>query len=388
MTGAEQTGVRCVLMRGGTSKGLYFHEADLPGPGPRRDAMLLRLMGSPDVLQIDGLGGSRPITSKAAIIAPSARDDADVDYTFAQVEIDRAGVGYAGNCGNISAGVGPFAVDEGLVEAGEPVTRVRIFNTNTQALIVAEVPVHGGRARVTGDLAIPGVPGTGAEIVMNWVATIGAKTGRLLPTGRAVDEITLESGATVRATLCDAGNACVWVLATELGRTGSELAEEINQDAGLIGITREIRGKAAVLMGLATDWARVDKQSPGLPMVGLVAPPEGYRTLSGGEVEEKQMDLRARLLFMNRLHESIAGSGSICLAAASKTPGSVVEAVTAGRRPGELLIGHPSGITPAKVETRGGPGGVTFDVLGFSRTARRLMNGTAYYPPLDQGNAP
>jgi 2-methylaconitate cis-trans-isomerase PrpF len=384
MTGSEQTGIRCVLMRGGTSKGLYFHEADLPGPGPQRDAMLLRLMGSPDVLQIDGLGGSRPITSKAAIIAPSAHHHADVDYTFAQVEIDRASVGYAGNCGNISSGVGPFAVDEGLVEALEPVTRIRIFNTNTQALIVAEVPVRDGRARVTGDLAIPGVPGTGAEIVMNWVATIGAKTGRLLPTGRAVDEITLETGATVQATLCDAGNACVWVLASELGRTGSELAEEINEDAGLIGIVREIRGKAAVQMGLATDWARVDKQSPGLPMVGLVAPPEGYRTLSGGsgaEVEEKQMDLRVRLLFMNRLHESIAGSGSICLAAASRIPGSVVEAVTAGRRPGELLIGHPSGITPAKVEAHSGPGGVTFDVLGFSRTARRLMDGTAYYPP-------
>ena len=387
MTVSEQTGIRCVLMRGGTSKGLYFHEADLPGPGPQRDAMLLRLMGSPDVLQIDGLGGSRPITSKAAIIAPSAHDHADVDYTFAQVEIDRASVGYAGNCGNISSGVGPFAVDEGLVEALEPVTRVRIFNTNTQALIVAEVPVRDGRARVTGDLAIPGVPGTGAEIVMNWVATIGAKTGRLLPTGRAVDEITLETGATVQATLCDAGNACVWVLATELGRTGSELAEEINEDASLIGIVREIRGKAAVRMGLATDWSRVDEQSPGLPMVGLVAPPEGYRTLSGGsgvEVEEKQMDLRVRLLFMNRLHESIAGSGSICLAAASQIPGSVVEAVTAGRRPGELLIGHPSGITPVKVEAHGRPGGVTFDVLGFSRTARRLMDGTAYYPPLDE----
>ncbi|MFY9929251.1 MAG: PrpF domain-containing protein [Streptosporangiaceae bacterium] len=388
MTGSEQAGIRCVLMRGGTSKGLYFHEADLPGPGPRRDAMLLRLMGSPDVLQIDGLGGSRPITSKVAIIAPSRRDHADVDYTFAQVEVDRAGVGYAGNCGNISSGVGPFAVDEGLVEAIEPMTRVRIFNTNTQALIVADVPVRHGRARVTGDLAIPGVPGTGAEIVMNWVATIGAKTGRLLPTGRAVDEITLETGGTVQATLCDAGNACVWVLATELGRTGSELADEINEDAGLIGMVREIRGKAAVRMGLATDWALVDEQSPGLPMVGLVAPPERYRTLSGGEVEEKQMDLRVRLLFMNRLHESIAGSGSICLAAASKIPGSVVEAVTAGRRPGELLIGHSSGITPAKVEAHSGPGGVTFDILGFSRTARRLMNGTAYYPPLDQGNAP
>jgi 2-methylaconitate cis-trans-isomerase PrpF len=384
MTVSEQAGIRCVLMRGGTSKGLYFHEADLPGPGPRRDAMLLRLMGSPDVLQIDGLGGSRPITSKAAIIAPSAHDHADVDYTFAQVEVDRAGVGYAGNCGNISAGVGPFAVDEGLVEAIEPVTRVRIFNTNTQALIVAEVPVRDGRARVMGDLAIPGVPGTGAEIVTNWVATIGAKTGRLLPTGRAVDEITLETGATVQATLCDAGNACVWVLATELGRTGSELAEEINEDAGLIGTVREIRGKAAVHMGLATDWPRVDEQSPGLPMVGLVAPPARYRTLSGGEVEEKQMDLRVRLLFMNQLHESIAGSGSICLAAAAQLPGSVVEAVTAGRRPGELLIGHPSGITPAKVQAHGGPGGVTFDVLGFSRTARRLMDGTAYYPPLDE----
>jgi 2-methylaconitate cis-trans-isomerase PrpF len=386
MNGAEQTGIRCVLMRGGTSKGLYFHEADLPGPGARRDAVLLRLMGSPDVLQIDGLGGSRPITSKAALIAPSARLDADVDYTFAQVEIERAGVGYAGNCGNISAGVGPFAVDEGLVEAVEPVTRVRIFNTNTRALIVAEVPVRDGRARVAGDLAIPGVPGTGAEIVMNWVATIGAKTGRLLPTGRAVDEITLESGGTVRATLCDAGNACVWVLATELGWTGSELADEINADAGLIGVVREIRGKAAVRMGLAADWARVDEESPGLPMVGLVAPPAGYRTLSGGSVEEKEMDLRVRLVFMNRWHESIAGSASICLAAASRLPGSVVEAVSAGRR-GELLIGHPSGITPAKVEARGGPGGVTFDVLGFSRTARRLMDGTAYHPPLDQENA-
>jgi 2-methylaconitate cis-trans-isomerase PrpF len=386
MTGSEQTRIRCVLMRGGTSKGLYFHEADLPGPGPRRDAVLLRLMGSPDVLQIDGLGGSRPITSKAAIIAPSGREDADVDYTFAQVEIDRAGVGYAGNCGNISAGVGPFAVDEGLVEAVEPVTRVRIFNTNTRALIVAEVPVRDGRARVTGDLIIPGVPGTGAEIVLNWAATIGAKTGHLLPTGRAVDQITLETGATVRATLCDAGNACAWVVATELGCSGSELADEINEDAGLIGTVREIRGKAAVRMGLATDWAQVDEESPGLPMVGLVAPPAGYRTLSGGsggsgdEVEEKEMDLRVRLLFMNRLHESIAGSASICLAAAAQLPGSVVEAVTAGRRPGELLIGHPSGITPAKVEAHSDPGGVTFDVLGFSRTARRLMEGTAYYP--------
>jgi 2-methylaconitate cis-trans-isomerase PrpF len=384
MTGHEQTEIRCVQMRGGTSKGLYFHAADLPEPGPRRDAVLMRLMGSPDVLQIDGLGGSRPITSKVAIIAPSTRPDADVDYTFAQVDIEWPGVGYAGNCGNISSGVGPFAIDEGLVEAVEPVTRVRIFNTNTSALLIAEVSVRDGRARVAGDLAIPGVPGTGAEIVMNWVATIGAKTGALLPTGRAMDEITLEDGRVVHATLCDAGNPCVWVPAAELGRTGSELAE-INDDAELLNATREIRGKAAVLMGMAADWARAEEQSPGLPMIGFVAPPEGYRTLSGGWVEEKEMDLRVRLLFMNRLHEAIAGSGSISLAAASRVPGSVVADVTAARRSGELLIGHPSGVTPTKVEARIEDGGVAavFDILGFSRTARRLMAGTAYYPVID-----
>ena len=380
----DQAGIRCVLMRGGTSKGLYFHEADLPGSGPARDQLLVRLMGSPDVLQIDGLGGSRPITSKVAIIAPSAREDADVDYTFGQVELDRPAVGCAGNCGNISSGVGPFAIEEGLVAPVAPITRVRIFNTNTQTLLIAEVPVVDGRAQVTGDLTIPGVPGSGAEIVMNWVAAIGAKTGRLLPTGQVVDDIALQSGQTVHATLCDAGNPCVWLPAAELGCNGSELTTEINENTELLDTVREIRGKAAVRIGLATDWRRVDQQSPGLPMVGLVAAPADYRTLSGDQAEDKQMDLRVRLLFMNRLHESIAGSGSICLAAASRIPGSVVAEVAENRSPGELLIGHPSGITPTKVHARATADGITFDVLGFSRTARRLMDGTVYYPHPDK----
>jgi 2-methylaconitate cis-trans-isomerase PrpF len=384
---SEQRTIRCVIMRGGTSKGLYFREEDLPPAGQERDALLLRLMGSPDVLQIDGLGGSRPITSKVAIISPSRRADADVDYTFAQVSIDTAQVGYAGNCGNISSGVGPFAIDEGMVDPVDPVTRVRIFNTNTKALLIAEVQVRDGQAMVDGDLAVPGVPGTGAEIVMNWAATVGAKTGRLLPTGQAAEDITLESGAAVRVTLCDAGNPCAWVPATSLGLTGSELPAEIDGNAALIAAVREIRGKAAVRMGLAADWERVDEQSPGLPMVGLVAPPDGYRTLSGGEAEEKEMDLRVRLLFMNKLHESIAGTGSICLAAASRVPGSVVEAITTHRRPDELLIGHPSGVTPVKVQARSAGDTVTFDQLGFSRTARRLMDGNAYYPPVSAGPA-
>jgi 2-methylaconitate cis-trans-isomerase PrpF len=218
--------------------------------------------------------------------------------------------------------------------------------------------------------------------MMNWVGTIGAKTGRLLPTGRPVDDITLESGTTVHATLCDAGNPCVWVPAPELGRTGSELADDINNNAQLLSTTQEIRGKAAVHMGLATDWTQVDEQSPGLQMVGLVAPPASYRSLSGDDIQQKDMDLRVRLLFMNRLHESIPGSGSICLAAASRIPGSVVATTTANRRPGTLLIGHPSGVTPTNVLSHSIGDAITFDVLGFNRAARRLMDGTAYYPPL------
>jgi 2-methylaconitate cis-trans-isomerase PrpF len=155
----EQTGIRCVVMRGGTSKGLYFHEEDLPNPGLKRDKLLQRLMGSPDVLEIDGLGSSRPITSKVAIISRSQRRGADVDYTFAQVQVDRDGVVYTGNCGNISSGVGPFCIDEGLVNVTNGNTRVRIFNTNTNAVIVADVPVAGGKAKVQGDFAVPGVPG-------------------------------------------------------------------------------------------------------------------------------------------------------------------------------------------------------------------------------------
>ncbi|WP_312871511.1 2-methylaconitate cis-trans isomerase PrpF family protein [Amycolatopsis acididurans] len=378
---AQET-IRCVLMRGGTSKGLYFHERDLPVPGRKRDALIKRLMGTPDVLQIDGLGGSRPITSKVAIVAPSARADADVDYTFAQVEVDRDGVGYTGNCGNISSGVGPFAIDEGLVPAVEGTTRVRIHNTNTGKLLVADVPVADGKAIVDGDFVLPGVPGSGAEIVLDWSDTIGARTGKLLPTGNSVDTITLEDGRSAEVTVCDAGNPTVWVRAAELSRTGSELSEEINGDTELIATVREIRGKAAVLAGLCTDWREVDQDSPGVPLAGLVAPPEGYHTLNGAQVAETDMDLRVRLLFLNRLHESIAGTGSIGLAAASRVPGSVVASIARNRQEDTLLIGHPSGVTPARVRAvpASEPPFVQFELLGFSRTARRLMDATAYYP--------
>jgi 2-methylaconitate cis-trans-isomerase PrpF len=378
----EQTKIRCVQMRGGTSKGLYFRAEDLPNAGLKRDRLLQRLMGSPDVLEIDGLGGSRPITSKVAIVSRSQRQDADVDYTFAQVEIDRDGVIYSGNCGNISSGVGPFAVDEGLVEVTEGNTRVRIFNANTNSVLVADVPVKHGKARVEGDFAVPGVPGTGAEIVMNWSGTVGAKTGHLLPTGNAIDKIKLESGKEIQASLIDAANPLVFVKAEDFGLTGSELVDEIDKNQQLIDAVREVRGKAAVLFGMCKDWSSVDRESPGLPMFALIAPPADYKTLNGQSVEAAKMDARVRVMFMNKLHESVPGTGSICVAAASRVKESVVYNASARRDPDNFLIGHPSGITPARVKAHQIESApfIDFEILGFSRTARRLMDSSAYYP--------
>ena len=378
----EQATIRCVLLRGGTSKGVYFLEHDLPNPGPKRDKLLLRVMGSPDKLQIDGLGGSRPITSKVGIVSRSQRDDADVDYTFAQVSLDQDQVVYSGNCGNISSGVGPFAVDEGLVNVQEGNTQVRIYNTNTKKLIVAEVPVRNGKAKVEGTFAVPGVPGTGAEIAMNWAGTVGAYTGKLLPTGKPKDTIKLESGKTIEVTLCDAANPCVWAHAKDFGIDGSELVDEIDNNEQLIKETQEARNKAAVLFGMCKDWQKAEKESPGLPLIGLVAEPKDYKTINGAQAAAKDMDLRLRLLFMNKLHESVAGTASICLTAASRVKDSVVYGVVADHDKGELLIGHPSGITPGKVKAKptDQPPGVEYELLGFSRTARRLMESTAYYP--------
>ena len=333
-------------------------------------------------MQIDGLGGSRPITSKVAIVGPSQRPEADVDYTFAQVDIASGTVGYHGNCGNISAGVGPFAIDETLVPAVDGHTVVRIWNTNTNKLIVARVPVKDGYAVTAGDFVVHGVPGCGAEIEMNWAGTVGALTGRLLPTGRAIDVFHLEDGRPIEVSIVDAGNPCVWVRASDVGLTGAETQHDVNGNLALLGVTKEIRGRAAVALGLADTWREAATASPGLPMLGYVSPPVSYRTINDQPIDAVSMDVRVHLLFMGVLHESIAGSGSVCLAAASKTPGTVVERLVHDESAATLRIGHPSGVTPSRVVARRGSlaPGVVFDDLGFSRTARRLMDGIAYLP--------
>jgi hypothetical protein len=385
--GPQKT-IRTVIARAGTSRGLFLHEADLPPAGRERDALLVRLLGSPDKIQIDGLGGSRPITSKIAIISQSARPDADVDYTFAQVHPARGTISYDGNCGNISSGVGPFAVDERLVPLAPDVTRVRIFNTNTAKTLVADVPMRGSYAAVDGDYVVPGVPGTGAEIKMDWRWTVGAKTGRLLPTGSPVEEIKLATGRVIEASLVDAGNPCVWVRGGDFGLDGTETQDQVNGDPALLSALEDVRAEAAARFGLAASREQFLLEPHPLPMIGMVSRPVGYQTINGAAVTAAEMDVRLHLIFLGILHESVAGTGSVSIAAASRVPGTIVHEVADNTDSGTLRLGHPSGVTTNPVRARAADGdpGVEFDELGFSRTARRLMEGRAFYPAtLTQG---
>lgn len=385
--GEEQIGIRCSVMRGGTSKGIFFMREDLPPSGPQRDRLLKRVMGTPHPMQIDGIGGSNLLTSKIAIIGPSTIPNADVDYTFAQVEIVRDVVDYAGNCGNISAAVGPFAIDAGLVDAKPGVTVVRIHNTNTGKVFIAHVPVQDKRAKLGGNLAIPGVSGTGAKILLDYRETTGAQTNSILPTGNRTDRIELEDGGSIVTTICDVANPAAFVHASTVGLTGSELPARIDSDPKLLALLREIRGKAAVMMKTVSDWRRVDDENPLVPFVIIVAEPEDYKGIGGISVAAGDADLRARLMFMNHCHESMAGTGSMCIAAATRIPGSVANAVLSeqARARETLRIGHPSGAMKITVKTRlaNCPEGVEFEALGFERTARRIMDGTVYVPRAD-----
>lgn len=384
----EQVAYRCVLMRGGTSKALFFHESDVPPPGPERDRMLKRAMGTPDHLQIDGLGGSRLVTSKVALVRRSTRDGADVDYTFAQVDVERDLIGYTANCGNISSAVGPFAIDEGLVAAVEPVTTVRVYNTNTDSILAMQVPVSHGKARVHGNYAIPGVPGSGAEILMDYTDTVGAKTGKLLPTGLAAEVIALESGGALEVSICDAANPCVFVQASTLGLTGHESPDALTGDIALMDAVSEIQAKAGERIGMWPDWRSQHK--PGIPLMVLVAPAGDYRDATGAMHEAGSMDVRARLVFLGKCHDSMAGTGALCAAAISRVPGSVVHRLLGdnGAQAQSLRIGHPLGVMAVRVEVEpdrpGEPRAIRLRSLGLARTARRLMAGEIYLPDLSR----
>jgi len=359
-----QRRIRAVYMRGGTSRCLVFHEKDLPGPGPERDRILLAALGSPDPYgrQLDGLGGGISSLSKACIVGAPTHPGADVDYTFAQVEVSRPVVDYTGNCGNCSSAVGPFALDEGLVPVREGETVVRIHNTNTKKLIVAHVPVAGGEAATAGDFELPGVAGRGARIALDFVDPGGARTGRLLPTDHAVDSV-----EGVDASLVDATNPVVFVRAKDVGLGGAELPQAIDADRELSARLERIRVEAARLMGIPGSAAN--------PKIAVVAPPAPFTALDGARYAGDQADLLARVISMGNCHRAFALTSAMCLAVAARIEGTVVSECDASRGAGDVRLAHPSGVLPiaAAVSTRDGR--PTAETVTVYRTARRLMEG-------------
>lgn len=376
---SDQRRIRCAILRAGTSKGIFLMENDLPADLQERDQEILAIFGSPDVRQIDGLGGADPLTSKVAIIGPSSRPDADVDYTFGQVSITEPLIDYSGNCGNISSGVGPFAIDEGLVRAVEPVTRVRINNTNTGKILVAEVPVRNGKARVSGDYRIDGVPGTGAKIMMDFAGTTGAATGKILPTGNVVDVLDIAGFGKLEASMVDVANPMVFVRAGDLGLTGVETPAEIDGDKKMLALLEQIRGKAAVIIGMAKDEADALQRSPAFPMIAFVSKPQDYVDFTtGNKIKAGQVDLVSRLMYMQVMHKTYAGTGTTCTGVAARIPGTIVNEAT-GMQSSLVRIGHPAGVIDIEVEVQAEGKELRLERAAFGRTARRIMDGYVYF---------
>ncbi len=358
-------------MRGGTSKAVFLDGGSLPAEGPARDAMILALFGSPDPRQIDGLGGADLLTSKLAIIDPPSRPDADLDYTFAQVSISEPKVDYDINCGNISAAVGAYAVDEGLVAVVEPVTIVRIHNTNTGRILRAEVPILDGAAAIEGDYVVHGVPGSGAPIALDFSQTAGGITGSLLPTGNVVDQLDTSIG-TVSATIVDLANLTVFFPASAVGMTGTEGPGEFTQEH--LEAVMSVKEAAAVLLGMATDGLT--------PVPAIVSAPASYTSFATGEtIEADDIDLLARVVGGRPpvLHKAYPGTLAACTGVAARIPGTTVHDVA--RRSSEsydLAIGHTSGVMPVRARVSDDGGSFRVDEAVYHRTARRIAEGTAF----------
>jgi hypothetical protein len=366
----NQRGVRCVVMRGGTSRGVYFNETDLPRDKRERDKILMAVIGSGDPRQIDGLGGADTLTSKIVIVGPATHPEADVNYTFGQVGIDLPFVSYSANCGNLSAGVGVYAIEEGLVAPVHPVTRVRIFNTNTQQLLVTYVPVdESGAPSVDGDCTIAGVPGTAAEIRLDFSATKGASTGKMLPSGNPVDEIYIpEFGRKIAVSIVDVAKATCYFHARDVGITGTEGPDEFTTE--ILDRFWAVRNAAAAHVGLAPD-SRLPHP------VSVIAPTDYVDYMTKKKVPAGDISFVARRVGgpPPRLHRAFAATGAVCTAVAALLPGTVVNEVCAPVSDGVVRIGHPTGVFPVRIEIS--PSGEIVEA-SYVRTARRIMEGTVY----------
>lgn len=355
-----QRAIRCSIIRGGTSKGLYFHAHDLPRDRTVRDALLLAAMGSPDPREIDGLGGAHPLTSKVAVVGPSAREGADVDYLFLQVWPDRPEVSDTQNCGNLLAGVGPFAIEEGLVAAKNGVTEVRIWMENTQSLAVARVQTPAGQVRYDGQAHIDGVPGAHAPIPIEFLDVAGSTCGALLPTGHVLDEI-----EGLEVTCVDNGMPVVCLRASDLGLTGYEEPQAMESDEQLRARVEAVRLSAGPLMNLG------DVTSATVPKMTLLAP-----ALHGGAIS-------TRTFIPHRVHEAIGVFGAVSVASACLLSGSVAyELASVPTAAGEVTLDveHPTGYFSVTLDVRRDGDSVTIERAALLRTARLLMRGDVFVP--------
>ena len=378
----NQTEIPAAFYRGGTSKGVFFHERDLPSGRAARDEIFLAVIGSPDPYrrQLNGMGGGLSSLSKVVCIGPSTRDDADVDYTFAQIAVDRPAVDYATNCGNLSSAVGPFAIDEGLFTPGvvDGTAMVRLHNTNTGVVIHAAVPVAGGKAAVTGDFEIQGVHGAGARIQLDYLSPGGATTGKLLPADEVVTELEVPGEGVLQVSLVDAATGMVFVTAEALGLKATETPEDIDSDAALMARLDRIRRAAGVRMGLANRPEDVPLTNP---RIGMLAAPTAFDAIDGRHIDADAQDITVRVLSMTNVHRVSPLTSALCLAAASRIEGTLVHSL-ARARAGDLRIGTPSGVLPVGADVTRANGGWHANYTRSYRTARRLMQGSVLIPKL------
>lgn len=371
--------IPAVFIRGGTSKGVFFHARDLPGDRAARDAIFLTVIGSPDPYgrQLDGMGGGISSVSKAVVIEPSDRDDADVDYTFAQVVVDKPLVDYAQTCGNLSSAVGPFAVDEGLIEAADGPAVVRVFNTNTSKIYHAHFEVRGGRAVETGDYVLPGVSGSAALVRLDYRDPGGAMTRAFLPTGNPVDRFDIVRIGPVEASLVDATNPVVFVAAEAFGKTATEKPEDLDADTAFMAALDELRRKAGVAMGMGKTPDEVPLSNP---KIAILAPPADCTTIAGEAVAADSHDILIRIVSMEKCHKAVTGTGAMCLAAACGVEGSVPHRLRRGTDP-KVRLASPSGVVALAADvSRDAHGRWQVRSISVERTQRRLMEGWVRLP--------
>lgn len=388
MPSAPQIKIPATYMRGGTSKGVFFRLSDLPEiaqtPGPARDKLLLRVIGSPDPYQkqTDGMGGATSSTSKTVILSKSTQPDHDVDYLFGQVSIDKPFVDWSGNCGNLTAAVGAFAINSGYVpkdripENGTAV--VRIWQANIRKTIIANVPITNGEVQETGDFELDGVTFPAAEVQVEFMDPADGE-GSMFPTGNLMDELEVPGVGTLKATMINAGIPTVFINAEAVGYNGTELQDDINSDPKALAMFETIRAYGAVKMGLIQNIAEAAARQH-TPKVAFVAPPADYTASSGKKINASDIDVLVRALSMGKLHHAMMGTAAVAIATAAAIPGTLVNLAAGGGDRTSVTFGHPSGTLQVGAEAAEVNGQWTATKAIMSRSARILMEGWVRVP--------